>query len=219
MPSNVLVIANKNYSSWSMRPWVAMTHFKIPFEEVKIYLGKPDTTEQILRYSPTGKVPSLLLGDELRAWDSLAIIETLQDAFPELNIFPLDPVDRAVCRSVCAEMHSGFVTLRNCLPMNIKEDYAYDVTANPALQADIARIEAIFASCLQKSGGPYLFGDFTAADAMYSPVVMRFKSYQVPVSATTAEYMKAVQANEAVAQWVSGGLQEEEILPHYERSK
>ena len=176
-----LVIGNKNYSSWSMRPWVLLTQAAIPFEEVPIWLAESDTAPNIARYSPTGTVPVLLDGD-LKVWDSLAICEYLAEKFPEKNLWPRDTALRAVARAVSAEMHSGFTALRANMPMNIRNRYpgmGMHAEVAAAVSADIARVSALWSECVARSGGPYLFGAFSIADAMFTPVVFRLRTYGV----------------------------------------
>src|SRR5256886_1695424 len=169
----LLVIGNKNYSSWSLRPWIAMKVLGIAFDEVRIPLYRPGSKEQILRYSPAGRVPILRDGDTV-VWDSLAILEYLAERHPQL--WPADPAQRAKARSVSAEMHSGFAKLREHMSMNTRKRYP-GKGRTPEVLADIARIDAIWA----EATGPFLFGAFTAADAMYAPVVLRFRTYEVDV--------------------------------------
>lgn len=201
-----LVIGNKNLSSWSLRPWLALKHTGAPFEEILIPLNKPTTREQILRYSPAGRVPILLDG-ALTVWDSLAICEYVAEKFPEAELWPTDAKARAHARSVSAEMHSGFASLRQQLSMNLSKKVPC-----PELRAEtsgeIRRIEAIWKHCLEKSGGPFLFGSFTIADAMYAPVVTRFASYSVAIDRELELYTLAITQLPAMQQWVNAALQE-----------
>ena len=209
-----LVIGNKNYSSWSMRPWVLMTHFGIPFEEIRIPLYTPAWRERIRKVSPTGKVPCLI-DDSTTVWDSLAIAETLHERHPALGLYPADPVARALARSVSAEMHSGFSTIRAQMSMNIRLAVVHSMPSD-LLRAEVERVKEIFATCLAKSGGPCLFGQFSIADAMYAPVVMRFRSYGVPLDAPCEAYRETIVRNPAVSRWISEALAETEIIPDYE---
>ena len=209
-----LVIGNKNYSSWSMRPWVLMTHFGIPFEEVRIPLYTAAWREQIRKVSPTGKVPCLIF-DGTTVWDSLAIAETLHERHPALGLYPVDPAARALARSVSAEMHSGFSTIRAQMSMNIRHAVIHPM-ASEVLRSEVERVQEIFATCLARSGGPYLFGQFSIADAMYAPVVMRFRSYGVPLGAPCDAYRNAIVRNPAVSRWISEALAEAETIPDYE---
>ncbi|MBO0734307.1 MAG: glutathione S-transferase family protein, partial [Methylocapsa sp.] len=183
-----LVIANKAYSSWSFRPWILMRHVGIAFDEVTIPLAQQDTRAEILRYSPSAKCPVLKDG-EIAVWDSLAIIEYLAEVFPRAAIWPRDRAARAKARSLAAEMHSGFVNLRAMLPMNMRRKVKKR-ELNPEAAADVARIEEIFrTACQAPEGSGFLFGDFSAADAMFAPVVNRLHVYDVAVSAGARAYM------------------------------
>lgn len=201
-----LVIGNKNLSSWSLRPWLALKHVGAAFEELMIPLDKPTTREQILRYSPAGRVPILFDGP-VAIWDSLAICEYLAEKFPYAELWPLDPILRAQARSVSAEMHSGFASLRQQLPMNLAKKVACP-DLRPDTLSDIRRIETIWKHCLQKSGGPFLFGAFTIADAMYAPVVTRFASYSVPIDRELELYSLAITQLPAMRQWANAALEE-----------
>ncbi len=209
-----LVIGNKNYSSWSMRPWVLMTHFGIPFEEVRIPLYTPAWQAQIRKVSPTGKVPCLIC-DATTVWDSLAIAETLHERHPALGLYPADPAARALARSVSAEMHSGFSTIRAQMSMNIRLAVVHSM-ASEVLRSEVDRVKEIFATCLARSGGPYLFGQFSIADAMYAPVIMRFRSYGVSLDALCEAYRDTIVRNPAVSRWISDALEETETIPDYE---
>ncbi|MDO9192696.1 MAG: glutathione S-transferase family protein [Undibacterium sp.] len=210
-----LVIGNKNYSSWSMRPWVVMKAFAIPFEEILIVLDQPNTTQKIGEYSLAGRVP-VLLADGIVVWDSLAICEFLAEQFPLQNLWPEDVAARAMARSICAEMHSGFSDLRSSMAMNIKANFA-GKGRNAGSQADIGRISEIWEDCLSRYGAHrYLFGDFSIADAYYAPVVMRFKTYDVSLAPALQAYVERVQAHPAVAQWMREALNEPEEVPKYD---
>ncbi len=212
-----LVIGNKNYSSWSMRPWVAMKAGGIAFEEIFIplYTGPADK-QRLLDVSPAGKVPALIDGD-VTVWDSLAIIEYLAERFPEARLWPDAREARAHARSISAEMHSGFVALRNECGMNLHRP----VKAKPlseAARADIARVQEIWTDCRTRYGaqGPYLFGEFSAADAMYAPVVHRFRTYAIDVSPVVRDYMTAMIAFPAFAEWTAAGLGESILIERFE---
>ncbi|OWW18816.1 glutathione S-transferase family protein [Noviherbaspirillum denitrificans] len=210
-----LVIGNKNYSSWSMRPWVAMTAFGIPFEEVRIALGKPETSSMIAQHSSAGRVPVLVAG-QTTVWDSLAICEYLAEQFPDKGLWPHDAEARAIARSICAEMHSGFTGLRNAMWMNIRASFP-GKGRTPDSQADIARICEIWEDCLARSGPHhFLFGDFSIADAYYAPVVMRFRTYGVWLPPALQAYVDRVVAHPAVAKWIDGALKETERLEKYD---
>jgi glutathione S-transferase len=211
-----LVIGDKNYSSWSMRPWVLLKHFGIEFDEVMIELDEPNTKSSILAFSASGKVPCLVADGGFAVWDSLAIAETLAERFPQHALWPRDANARARARSVSAEMHSGFGELRNQMPMNIRKAKP-GAGATAGALADIARIDALWRACLEASGGPFLFGEFTIADAMYAPVVMRFNSYQPKLSPEAAAYAQRVSALPAVAEWVDAARRETHIVHDDER--
>jgi glutathione S-transferase len=198
-----LVIGDKRSSSWSMRPWVLLRHFGIPFDETLIRLNRPGTRAQILAVSPSGKVPCLVTDAGDAVWESLAIAETIAELHPEHAMWPLDAAARARARSVSAEMHAGFADLRQNMPMEITT-HAPGTGATPGALANIARIEAIWAECLAKSGGPFLFGEFGIADAMFAPVVMRFNSYAPKLSETSLDYGRRITALPAVAAWIDG---------------
>jgi glutathione S-transferase len=210
-----LVIANKNYSSWSMRPWVAMTAFGIPFQEIRIPLDQPQTAASIARYSQSGRVP-VLLTRELVIWDSLAICEYLAEQFPEKAMWPQDMAARALARCVCAEMHSGFAGLRSAMAMNIRASFP-GRGRTPDAQADIGRICEIWESCLAHFGHRrFLFGDFSIADAYFAPVVTRFQTYDVYLAPALRAYAERVAAHPAVAKWIREAKAETEVIPKYE---
>ncbi|MES2324556.1 MAG: glutathione S-transferase family protein [Pseudomonadota bacterium] len=205
-----LVIGNKNYSSWSMRPWVAMTAFNIPFHEVRVLLDKPDTSSRIAEYSAAGRVPVLLAGD-MTIWDSLAICEYLAEQFPEKHLWPQDVAARAMARSVAAEMHSGFSGLRTAMSMNIRQSLP-GRGRTPEAQGDIGRISEIWEECLSRFGHhQFLFGEFSIADAFFAPVVMRFKIYGVALAPALQAYCDRMQAHPAIARWVAEALAETEV--------
>jgi glutathione S-transferase len=217
-PGLTLVIGNKNYSSWSMRPWVAMVAFGIPFQEVRVLLDKTDTAARIAEYSGAGRVPVLLAG-EITIWDSLAICEYLAEQFPALHLWPRDVAARAMARSVSAEMHSGFAGLRSAMSMNIRVSLP-GRGRTPEAQADIGRVCEIWEACLSRFGHhQFLFGEFSLADAFFAPVVMRFETYGVPLAPALQAYCDRVQAHPAVARWVreakaeteTAGLHDEEL--------
>jgi glutathione S-transferase len=197
----LLVIGNKNYSSWSLRPWLALKQLGIAFDEVRIPLSTPGTKAAILRYSPAGKVPILKDGDTV-VWDSLAIIEYLAERHPRL--WPSDPGERARARAVSAEMHSGFSALRNHMPMNARKRYP-GKGRKPEVLADVERIRAIWSD----ARGPFLFGEFSGADAMYAPVVLRFRTYEVDVN---RKYMDAMLALPAMKEWIEAAEREPESI-------
>ena len=213
-----LVIGNKNYSSWSMRPWVLMKQLGIPFEERKLRFDFTEGSafrQAVAQVSPAGLVP-VLLDEGLVVWDTLAIAETLHETFPEAGIWPADRVRRARARSVCAEMHAGFGALRSHCPMNIEarlpEVGARVWAEQAAVRANVARIEALWADALAAHGGPFLFGEFSAADAYYAPVCMRLLGYALPVSALSQAYMARVAAAPGVAAWIQDACAEQDFL-------
>ncbi|MFI4940536.1 MAG: glutathione S-transferase family protein, partial [Burkholderiales bacterium] len=207
-----LVIGNKNYSSWSMRPWVAMAAFNIPFEEINIVLDKPETSAMIAHYSLAGRVPVLIAG-ETTVWDSLAICEYLADQFPEKNMWPRNVAQRAMARSMCAEMHSSFSDLRSAMSMNIRASFP-GKGRTPGAQADIGRISELWENCLSNAGAhQFLFGEFSIADAYFAPVAMRFRTYGVSLAPALQGYIDNIAAHPAVAEWISGALKETTYLP------
>jgi glutathione S-transferase len=214
--SLTLVIGNKNYSSWSLRPWIAMKVAQIPFEEVVIPLYVPASAEHILKYSPAGKVPILIDRDDT-VWESLAILEHLADRFPAAKLWPDDRRARSFARAAATEMHGGFQPLRQQCTMNlwlpVKER-----PMPPEVLANMQRIEALWAECRSRfgNGGPFLFGTFGNADAMYAPVVARFHNYGLPVGPATRAYMDAVMALPAWQEWVDAAMQETWVLQHNE---
>jgi glutathione S-transferase len=228
-----LYIGNKNYSSWSMRPWVLLRHFQIPFEEVMLRFDgfEPGSAfkQAVTRLSPVGKVPVLVHG-ELVVWDTLAIAEYAAEYaaehFPELALWPRDQAQRARARSLCAEMHAGFGALRGACPMNIEAalpEVGQRVLAEqPAVAADLARIVAMWQAALAASGGPFLFGGYSIADACYAPVAARLRTYALPVPPAVADYVERLWASPGVAAWVHDALAEHEYLDFgepYRRSR
>jgi len=204
-----LVIGNKNYSSWSMRPWLALRGGGIAFEERFIPLyARPADKQRILDITPAGKVP-VLIDDDVTVWDSLAIIEYAAERFPEAGLWPTNPASRAHARSISAEMHSGFSALRSECGMNLHRRIGAKALSDNA-RADIARIQELWTDCRRRSAGdgPFLFGSFTAADAMYAPVIHRFRTYAIEVTSPVREYMDAMMALPAFRQWTEEGLAE-----------
>lgn len=210
-----LVIGDKNYSSWSMRPWLLLAHFGIPFDEIAIELRRDDTAARIREYSPTGKVPCLIDDHGFAIWDSLAIAETLAERYPQFPMWPADPLDRAHARCISAEMHAGFTALRTEMVMNVRAS-APGRGAMPDALADVARIDTLWGACLAASGGPFLFGEFGIADAMYAPVVMRFNTYAPELSPEAAGYAARVTALPAVQRWIEGARRETNVIAEYE---
>ena len=223
-----LYIGNKNYSSWSMRPWVLLRQAGIPFDEVKLRFDafSPESKfkTELARISPAGRVPVLVDGD-LAVWDTLAIAEYLAERFPEKKLWPQDVKARARARSVCAEMHSGFGSLRSHFPMNIEAalpEVGQRVLAEQAgVRDDLARLVGMWSALLEASGGPMLFGPFSIADAFFAPVVMRLNTYRVPVPAPISAYLQRVTALPGIAAWITDALAERDFLDFEEpyRSK
>ena len=217
-----LIIGNKNYSSWSMRAWVLMTQLRMRFEEVYVRLDlAPDSAfrREVARHSPAGRVP-VLVDEGFAGWDTLAIAEYLHDKFPQAGVWPRDSKARARARSIVAEMHSGFGALRSHCPMNIEaslpEVGARILAEQPAVGADLTRIDAMWCDALTASGGPFLFGDFCAADAFYAPVAMRIRSYRLPMSPQAAAYVERLATAPAVARWIADALAEADFIPEDE---
>jgi glutathione S-transferase len=212
-----LVIGNKNYSSWSMRPWLALRANHIAFEEIFIplYTGEADK-RRILEFTDSGKVPALIDGD-VTIWDSLAIIEYVAERFPEARLWPEDRAARAHARSISAEMHSGFMALRNECGMNLHRPVRA-IALSADARANVARIEEIWTECGERYGklGPFLFGKFGAADAMFAPVVHRFRTYAIPVGAAAQAYMQTMMALPALQEWTRGGLAETFVIERFE---
>ena len=210
----ILYIGNKNYSSWSFRPWVALTGCKIPFEERLIPFDFDAGNPKFREISPTGRVPVLHHGG-LRVWESLAIIEYAAELFPEAGLWPEDIGDRAMARSISMEMLSGFRALRGACPMNIRREVR-SIELPDGVMDDVARIETIWRDMRKRSGGPFLFGAFSAADAMFAPVVNRFRVYDLVKSNDTLDYMAAMEAHPAWIAWREAALAETWIVPEDE---
>lgn len=206
-----IVIGNKNYSSWSMRPWLVLDHFEFDFDEELIPLDEDDTRERILQVSPSGRVPVLLAGP-FGVWDSLAIIEYLAEHNPDVSVWPTDERDRARARSLSAEMHAGFAALRAACPMNLRKRFRWKLRGGAAAKRDVQRFEDIVRDQITRSGGPYLFGDFTAADAMYAPLVTRLDTYAWPMDNLTRSYVETVLKNPSVQKWREAALEEHWVI-------
>ena len=207
--TTTLVIGNKNYSSWSLRPWLLLSHFGVAFEEVRLPLDTPQFAAEVGRHSPTGKVPALHDGG-VHVWDSLAICEYANERWLDGKGWPQDRESRALARAAAAEMHSGFANLRSALPMNLKSRHeGFKVWAGA--QADIDRVTAIWRECLQRYGGPYLFGKTpTTADAMYTPVCSRFATYDVKLDPAAAAYRDLMLRFPAMLEWTAAAKAEPE---------
>lgn len=207
-----LIIGNKTVSSWSLRPWVLMKHFEIPFEEILVKLDLPDTTANIKKYSPTGKVPALIDGDFV-IWESAAIMEYLNEKYPEKKMYPESMKERAIARALSMEMHAGFSKMREILSFNVKKTH---INFNfGEAQSDIDRVKVIWTEQIKKSGGPYLFGKFSIADAMYAPVVGRFKTYGVPTEGVVKTYCEAIMNLPAMKEWYEGAMKEDFEAIHH----
>jgi glutathione S-transferase len=207
-----LVIGNKNYSSWSFRPWLAMKVAGIAFEETVIALDADDFKARVMAVSGTGKVPVLVDAD-IRVWESLAILEYLAERFPSAGLWPNKAQSRAHARTIAAEMHAGFLPLRRHLPMNVRRPIRVRALDDGAA-ANVARIDAMWSECRRQfgAGGPFLFGAFGAADAMYAPVVSRFHTYAVTVSAAARAYMDAMMMLPAWSEWREAARREPWVL-------
>jgi len=208
-----LIMGNRNYSSWSMRGWLALRLTGAEFEEQVFPLGEPGIRARILAHSPTGRVPALRDG-KLTVWDSLAIAEYLAERFPQAGLWPEDRAERALARSTCAEMHSGFAALRANMPFNVRRRSPGKGRA-PGVGEDIARIQQLWRECLA-AGGDFLFGDFGLADVFYAPVVLRFRTYAVPLEEPEASWAERVLENEHVRAWCEAAEAEPWIEPQYE---
>ena len=213
-----LVIGNKNYSSWSFRPWIAMKALGIPFEEVLIPfgtpIGNPEFKQRLAAYTPVGLVPVLIDGDT-HVWETLAILEYLAEKFPGKHLWPADAKARAQARALASEMHAGFSALRGECPMNMRRPVRTRALP-PAAQTNVARIETMWTEARARHGGPFLFGNFSAADAMYAPVVSRLFTYGIKVNRDALAYMEAMMALPAWAEWKAASLKEEWIVPEDE---
>jgi glutathione S-transferase len=207
-----LIIGNKNYSSWSLRPWVLLKYFGIPFEEVLIPLYEGDYKARILKYSPQGKVPVLIHG-AVAVWESLAIAHYVADLFPEKNMWPREPSARGLAYAISQEMHAGFVQLRAHMPMNLRGSYPGE-GRTPDVEKDMARVTEIWTACRKqfKDDGPFLFGPFTVADAMFAPVVTRFRTYGVSLNGAALDYMKTMSALPAFKEWEEAGIKEPWVI-------
>lgn len=220
MSDLTLVLGNKNYSSWSMRPWVLLRQFDIPFKEILLKFETKEWDDRIATLSPSKLVPVLWEGEVgsqggsgkgFATWDTLAIAERVAELFPQKAIWPRDAHARARARSFSAEMHAGFRALRGAMPMNIRSNY-HGLGHTPEALADAAHIHGIWRACLQASGGPFLFGEFSAADAMYAPVVTRFITYALKLDADLQKYSDAVMNAKGVRDWVADALKETEFV-------
>ena len=215
-----LVIGNKNYSSWSLRPWLLLTEAGIPFEEVRLSLSTPSFAARIARYSAAGRVP-VLVDRDIRVWDTLAIAEYLAERFPDRGLWPADVAQRARARSICAEMHAGFSTLRQAMPMNVSASLP-GMGWSVAVQDDIDRLVTVWRECLEPSGGPLLFGRFTIADAYFAPVMSRLSTHAVALPDDIAAYRDRVLALGGMRAWADAAAAETEFIADdepYRRSR
>ena len=217
MAKPTLIIGNRNYSSWSLRAWLALEATRLDFDEVIVPLGRPETEAEILRWSPSARVPAFVDGD-LHLWDSLAICEHLAESHPQAGLWPADARARATARSVVAEMHSGFVPLRKHMPMNLRASY-HGAGREPGVEEDIERITKIWEECRTNfgAGGDLLFGSFTMADAFYAPIVSRFRTYGVAPRGAAGDYMDAVWALPSMQDWAAKAHAEPWQVARYDR--
>lgn len=217
MDRPTLIIGNRNYSSWSLRAWLALEATGVEFDEIVVPLGTPETEAAIRRWSPTGRVPSFRDG-EIVLWDSLAICEHLAENYPAAALWPDDPVARAAARSVTAEMHSGFVPLRKHMPMNLRAAYPGQGRGK-GVDEDVARMTEIWNDCRTRFGadGDLLFGRFSIADAFFAPIVSRFRTYGVELSGAAGDYMEAVWALPAMQDWADKARAEQWSVDRYDR--
>ena len=209
-----LIFANRNYSSWSLRAWLVLKHFGIAFDEELVLLNGEGWQETIRKKSPSGKVPVLVDGD-LVLPESLAIIEYLNDKYPAKGIWPSNRVERALARAAAAEMHSGFTALRTAAPMNLRASHPGKVDLD-TVAGDLKRIERLWGDLLSRSGGPYLFGQFTAADAMFAPIATRIRTYELPTTDLAGEYVEAIYALPAFQEWFTEAAKEPWVVEHDE---
>jgi len=209
-----LIIGNQNYSSWSLRPWLLLSHFDIPFDEVKVHLFEENTHQRLAEYSPTFKVPVLIDNNkeqgDLTVWDSLAICEYINDSYLSDKGLPESPTDRATCRSYCAEMHSGFQALRNALPMNCRATRKVHIDEDTT--KDILRIDGMWQDALNRHDGDWLFGEFSIADCMFAPIASRFATYQIEVSDTSQGYIDRLLTLPSMRRWYEAALEEKEVI-------
>jgi glutathione S-transferase len=208
-----LVIGNRNYSSWSLRAWLYLTESELSFEEIYVPLDTPQWAEDIHKYSPAHRVPILIDGDTT-VWDTAAIFEYLLEQHPQSVGWPAQRTARAHARSVSAEMHSGFIALRDELPQNLRQRSPLQIeTLSATCQAQVQRVQSIWHDCYQRYGGPWLFGEFSIADVMYAPVALRFLSYSIPLNNDAAAFQNAVQQLPSVQRFVAAAEIEKESLP------
>lgn len=205
-----LIIANRNYSSWSLRAWLVLRHFGIPFDEDLVQLSGEGWQQALRKKSPSGRVPVLIDGEAVVP-ETIAILEYLHDKYPAKGIWPSDRLRRAQARSVSAEMHGGFVALRDAAPMNLRASHPGKVDAD-LVARDLRRIEEIWGDLTSESGGPFLFGKFSGADAMFAPVATRIRTYALPVSDVAMEYVEAIYSLPAFQEWLAEAIKEPWIV-------
>lgn len=205
-----LIFGNRNYSSWSLRPWLVLKHFGIPFDEDLVMLSGEGWRDALRKKSPTGKVPVLVDGD-VAIPETIAIIEYLHDKYPAKGIWPSNRVERALARAAAAEMHAGFGTLRNAAPMNLRASHPGKVDLD-LVAADLKRVERLWGDLLSRSGGPYLFGAFNGADAMFAPLATRIRTYDLPVTDMASEYVDAIYALPAFQEWLAEARKEPWVI-------
>ena len=217
MANLTLIIGNKNYSSWSLRPWLYMKHAGIPFTEKRIALYTDTSRKELVPYFSNYKVPALLDGDYI-VWDSLAILEYLSEQYHESNGWPRDARARALARSVSAEMHSSFVALRSELPMNCRKRFT-NVKLSTDARNDVDRVKALWRKCRSEYGksGDWLFGQFSIADAMYAPVALRLAGYGIPLSGVEDSYVQMTLKYPHIVEWIEAARQEKQVLTEYEK--
>ncbi|MEM9221805.1 MAG: glutathione S-transferase family protein [Pseudomonadota bacterium] len=206
-----IVIGNKNYSSWSMRPWLVLDHFGFEFEEDLVRLDMDDTRGKLLAYSPAAKVP-ILIDRSYAVWDSLAIVEYLAEVSPEFAIWPKDLHERARARALVAEMHSGFMALRQGCPMNLRKTFEFKLRGGAEARKDVDRFEQIIRDRMMRSGGPFLFGEWGAVDAMFTPLATRLKTYAWPLEDLTEAYVNALLGNASFVKWRDAGVAESWVI-------
>jgi len=208
-----LIIGNQNYSSWSLRPWLLLSHFDIPFIENKIFLFEDTTRQYLAELSPTCKVPALIdniNGAEITIWDSLSICEYISETHLSGKGLPIDKIDRAICRSYCAEMHSGFTYIRNKLPMNCRATRKVDLCKQTL--KEIHRIDGMWQDALNRHEGKWLFGEFSIADCMFAPIASRFATYQIEVSDSSQEYINNILTLPSMLRWYEAALNEQQVI-------
>jgi glutathione S-transferase len=215
MSSLTIAVGNKNYSSWGLRGWLALEHTGVPYDEIVVPLGAADTHARIAAVSPSGRVPALRHGD-VTVWESLAIGEYLAETFPDARLWPDGAGARACARAVSSEMHAGFAALRSCMPMNVRARFpGYGRT--PGSLRDIERIRTLWSECRARfgQGGPFLFGRFSVADAMFAPVVFRFRTYAVQLDASQSAYLEAMLVDPGMQKWARAAEAETWTIDEY----